>query len=108
MSTSREDRIFYQSLGICPRCKRNRILGDEKNCPECRAKNAETQARHRERNRDRHNANENASHMMRYFRLKEQGLCPKCGRKPMPGRVHCRNCADKLLDLKHRSLEVAI
>lgn len=31
-----EDRKFFQSLKICPACKKERLYGDEKECLSCR------------------------------------------------------------------------
>lgn len=31
------DVKFYQKMGVCPMCRKNDLLGDEKYCPECRA-----------------------------------------------------------------------
>ena len=39
MTNETKIRHYYQSIGRCPRCHgKNKLLGDEKNCPECRAK----------------------------------------------------------------------
>ena len=32
------NRQFYQSLGICPECRKEKLFGDEKECLECRVK----------------------------------------------------------------------
>ncbi len=31
------DWEFYQSIGICPRCRKNKLYGSEKQCPGCSA-----------------------------------------------------------------------
>ena len=36
---AQETREFRRMLGLCPRCGKNKLIGDEKNCPECRAIN---------------------------------------------------------------------
>ena len=33
--------------------------------------------------------------LARYYRLKEQGICPSCGWTMEPGRSKCRACMDK-------------
>ena len=33
--------------------------------------------------------------LARYYRLKEQGICPSCGWSMEPGRSKCRACMDK-------------
>lgn len=32
-----ETRKFLRNLGLCPRCGKNKLFGDEKECPECTA-----------------------------------------------------------------------
>ena len=98
------DREFYQSLGICPSCKKNRIMGDEKLCPECRAYHEEATERYRARiGREAWNAMMRVEKNARYARLKASGLCPICGkRKPIVGAVLCRICADKRAATKRR------
>ena len=88
------DREFYQSLGICPSCKKNRILGDEKQCPECRCYHAEAMERYRARiGRETWNAMMRTGKNARYASLKESGLCPRCGkRKPTEGKTYCGIC----------------
>lgn len=36
-----------QAVGICPRCGKNLLYGDEKSCVECRAKSAEAASKKR-------------------------------------------------------------
>ena len=72
-------RIFYQSIGICPECKKNKIMGDEKSCPECRAKDAEYKVNERRKKRDKINDIQRRCRIRTYNRLIEYGLCTRCG-----------------------------
>lgn len=104
------DREFYQSLGICPSCKKNRIMGDEKRCPECRSYHAEAVERYRTRiGRETWNAMMREEKNTRYARLKASGLCPKCGkRKPTGGAVLCGICNAKINGRPKKRKECAI
>ena len=87
----RETYKFYQSVGICPKCHRISLIGSEKKCPECRAKDAENSAR-RAYNRESHSR----SNKKRRDRLKSLGICVNCGKnRAEEGHVHCRSCMDR-------------
>lgn len=89
------DRAFYLSVGLCSRCGKYRLFGDEKQCPECRAKIANDQTRHRKKNRESVNSNNREFMRNLRSRRKEQGLCPECGRKPSGGYITCGICRYK-------------
>ena len=44
-----------QAVGVCPRCGKNLLYGDEKSCVECRAKSAEQVSKLRDKNREHYN-----------------------------------------------------
>lgn len=92
--------MFYQSIGICPKCTKHKLFGDEKACPECRAKYTQYS-----KNRDREHYNEVHSNWARrvYQERKEQGICTRCGkRKAKQGQYRCELCIAK--DLKTRQI----
>ena len=92
----RETRAFYKSIGLCPRCGKNRVIGNEKTCPECRAKSAEYQKKWREQHLDEYNQKQNVSHRNLYQKRKEAGLCTRCGkRKSLHNTLLCGICRDK-------------
>ena len=92
----RETRAFYKSIGLCPRCGKNRVTGDEKNCPECRAKSAEYQKKWREKHLDEYNQKQNVSHRSLYQKRKEAGLCTRCGKRPhLYNNQFCGVCREK-------------
>lgn len=92
---SKEQKIFYRSIGICPLCKKNRLFGSEKTCPECRAKESERIYRIRERDREKYNKEHNLCEKRIYSERLKNGLCPRCGKIQTDKRYklcsYCRN-----------------
>lgn len=88
----RETRAYLRNLGLCPRCGKNKLLGDGKECPECSAMMYEINKKTRERR---------GITAMDYYRkdikrLKEQGLCRGCRhRKVAEGHTYCSFCLAK-------------
>lgn len=82
---TKENREALKGMGICPRCGRNKLWGDEKNCIECRAKMYEYNLTHKTKSTKNYNKIR-----------KENGLCIKCGKKPpVKGKTKCATCAAK-------------
>ena len=50
-----ETRKFYRSMGVCPRCRKESLYGDEKVCIECSYKLSEEVMR--TRNKEKYNQN---------------------------------------------------
>ena len=93
--------IFYQSIGICPRCTKNKIIGDEKSCLECRAMMAEKKAKKMKDANIRQHSNEvhNAWQRRHIAELREQGMCTKCGKRQADkGYKRCGICRAKQRD----------
>ena len=91
-----ETRHWYQDNHICPRCRKNSIMGDEKNCPECRAKATNGTAALRDRDRESYNAKQRILHKSIYQKRKEKGLCVRCGKRNADyGYFTCGICRDK-------------
>lgn len=92
--SKKEDYARCQKLGICPICRKNLLMGDEKSCPECRAKRSNIVVK----NRDRlaYNAY-NREYSKRVIKeRKENGICTRCGkRKATIGYVTCAKCRQK-------------
>lgn len=108
---AKQTKQFYLRLGFCPVCHKYRVYGDEKECPECRARrivnNRLSTARAWAEGKDwadpRHALTRAGK---RYKRLKSEGLCTKCGRRPPAvGRVMCRRCLDKQAERMRRYRE---
>lgn len=90
---NKSDREFYKSIGICPVCGKNKLYGDEKACPECRAYSANLMASKRAGNRDTYNSYQRDYSKSLYQRRKEQGICVRCGkRKANTGETRCLVC----------------
>ena len=85
---------------ICPLCKKEKIFGDENMCPECRARKASYQALKQEKMTEGQKMQECAMkrnyYKARYHRLKEAGLCVRCGkRKSLENLTACNICRIK-------------
>ncbi len=98
---TRERRHWYQDNGICPRCEKNSIMGDEKVCPECNAKFASRASKIRESNREEYNKKQRVIHKNIHNNRKEQGICTRCGkRKADEGYRTCGICQAKTREYK--------
>ena len=96
MPRTKEDRIFFLNLKICPICRRNRLYYGEKSCLECKAKKNEYNHRHYLEYRDVITERQNKKHRELYAERKTQGLCVTCGkRKAVYGKVRCHMCLYK-------------
>lgn len=95
---------FYQSLGICPSCRKNGLMGDEKMCPECLAyfamKNKEYYDINGRKNKDSFNKSRREIHQYRI----EHHLCTRCGVKISSSKKKCPKCLekDRLINMEHR------
>lgn len=68
------DESFYkklQAVGVCPRCGKNLLYGDEKSCVECRAKSAESMSKIRANDVEKYNERQKAWRKARYEKDKE-------------------------------------
>lgn len=89
-----ETRKFLQDMGICPRCRKNKLYGDEKVCPECNAK-AYTNVINT-RDRERYNELHRQWSKRQYEIDKANGICTRCRkRKAETGYVTCQYCRAK-------------
>ena len=90
----RELRKWYLSHRICPRCRKNDLMGDETICPECRAKEVNNAMKNRDM--DRYNSYHNEWAKSTYKKRKEAGICTRCGkRKASDGYTTCAICRAK-------------
>lgn len=88
----KDRRAKFLLLGICPVCGKERICGEEKMCISCADK-------HREKDRIKRENNEQLKESKRIYgrelvkSRKEQGLCPRCGKRKMTqGFQTCALC----------------
>lgn len=86
-----------QAVGVCPRCGKNLLYGDEKSCVECRAKSAETMSKIRSADVEKYNERQKAWRKARYEKDKENGICTRCRkRKADPGHTTCTFCRETM------------
>ena len=77
-----ETRHFLQSIGICPRCQKNKLYGDEKNCPECNANSYLSVMKSREiLGREHYNENQREWSRNTHQKRIELGICTRCGKR---------------------------
>lgn len=90
-----ENRRYYQSLGFCPRCKIEKLYGDEKMCINCSRYMQEINLK----NRDRLEYNKQHAEWSRrtHKQMLEKGICYRCRkRKADVGYKTCGICRTKL------------
>lgn len=91
----RKDRAYYQKNHVCPRCCKNSLFGDEKNCPECAAKQYEDTMKKRgtEEGRLKYNKDHASWAKKEYDKRLKDGMCGRCGkRKADDGYKSCSIC----------------
>lgn len=90
------NKEFYRKYGICPRCGKEKLLGGEKACPECRAKDADYKLKAYQKNSDKIKKRQSDYAKVRYKQRAELGLCTRCGkRKAQEGYRQCEICKEK-------------
>ena len=86
-----------QAVGVCPRCGKNLLYGDEKSCIECRAKSAESMSKIRTADVKKYNERQKAWRKARYEKDKKNGICTRCRkRKADPGYSTCTFCRETM------------
>ena len=95
-------REWYQTHGICPRCRKNNLFGDEKVCPECSAKAYEYAMRSRERlGKEHYNLQQAELHKNLHHKRIELGICTRCGKREADsGYKTCGICRAKTRNYK--------
>lgn len=93
----REQRQWYQSHGICPRCGKNDLMGDEKKCLECAARDYESVMSSRERlGKDCYNESHARWAKNAHAEALKKGVCPICRKREVtPGYKSCAICREK-------------
>lgn len=97
----KETRKTYQKHGVCPRCRKEKLYGDEKNCSKCSEK-AYLQIMP---NRDREHYNELHREWSRrtHHEYIAKGICTRCRkRKSDYGFKTCGICRSKDAEAKRR------
>lgn len=98
----RKDKAFYISHGICYRCRKESIFGDQTICPECSAKEYANAVKCKERlGRDHYNKVHREWARKRYQESVKNGICYRCGKRPADnGYKSCGICRGKNGDYK--------
>lgn len=106
-NTTNTTRRVLQQNGICPRCGKNRIIGDEKQCLECNAKAYEYNINFytREERNKQHAAWSKRTH----HEMIEKGICTRCRkRKADNGFKTCGICRAKIRQYKRNKSKCKI
>jgi hypothetical protein len=75
----RDNRV---AMGLCPRCGKVKLMGGEKNCPECSADNYVRRMEQRRNNPDKEKIiqqHSNENRRKKRSERKAEGLCVVCG-----------------------------
>ncbi|MGN0346326.1 MAG: hypothetical protein ACI4DU_03470 [Lachnospiraceae bacterium] len=98
-----ETRHFMQNIGICPRCQKVKLYGDEKVCPECNAYAYEhiMQARATEEGRLHYNKIHREWSKRTHQEMIKKGICTRCRKRQADsGCKTCSICREKSRDYK--------
>ena len=88
---------WYQDNGICPECRHNNLMGDERVCPECSAKRYSQRIARYNANPEKFKARDRLEQKKIRTRRAEKGLCVYCGKvKADEGYKTCSKCRNKL------------
>lgn len=97
----RELEHWYQSNGICPECRQNNLMGDERICLECSAKRYSQRIARYNTNPEEFKAKDRAEQKKTRARRIEKGLCTKCGKvRANNGYKTCTKCRIKARNAK--------
>lgn len=96
------DRKWYRENGICPRCRKNIILGTENVCPECSAYAYEITMNSRERlGKEHYNKVHKDWSKRTHHEMIDRGICTRCRkRKADYGYKTCGVCREKIRNYK--------
>ena len=97
-------RKWYQENGICPRCGKNNLFGDEKVCLECNAKSYETSMKSREKLGKEHYNNVHKEWAKKEYKKRaESGICTRCGKRNADnGYKTCGICRSKSREYRRK------
>ncbi|MBR2408950.1 MAG: hypothetical protein IKB07_08340 [Lachnospiraceae bacterium] len=97
---SRRGYSYYISIGICPRCRKEKLYGDERACLLC---NADRYKRDLKRDRERYNEIHRKSSKKIYHESSAKGICTRCNkRKAAEGQKRCKMCIEKVNEYRRK------
>lgn len=92
---------WYQDNGICPKCRHNNLMGDERVCPECSAKRYSQRISRYNANPEEFKARDRLEQKKIRTRRAEKGMCVKCGKVKADGKYKtCTKCRIKARNAK--------
>lgn len=92
---------WYQDNGICPECRHNNLMGDERVCPECSAKRYSQRIARYNANPEEFEARDRLEQKKIRTRRAEKGLCVKCGKVKADSKYKtCTKCRIKARNAK--------
>ena len=99
---NRKDREYYIKNHVCPRCRKEKLYGDETICISCTRKEYEYTMKSRERlGRDHYNKVHREWAKVRYQQNVENGICNRCGKRKADGGYRtCGVCREKQREYK--------
>lgn len=101
-----ETRHFLQSIGLCPRCGKEEIYGDEKMCQFCKIKMTEYNRIYIASRRKHTMQVHNDYARKRYAEHSAKGICTRCGkRKADKGFKQCGICREKQKEQRRKKRE---
>lgn len=99
-----EEREFYDKLGVCICCRKEKRAAGHVQCPRCLERGALYQAKKRDLMTPEMKAEANTKRREVYNRRREAGLCPHCG-KPATHGIYCYEHNLKIKRRNSRSAE---
>lgn len=96
--SNKADRDTYhwlQENSICPVCRKNRLMNNEKSCLECRARKTNNNAIRMNRNEQELRKKIAIRDSNKYTKRKSLGLCVACGKDNDSEFAVCKECRIK-------------
>lgn len=91
-----QTRAFLREIGICPQCQKNSLIGKQRICLECLAKQSEYRAKNKKPLTKDRKIQISERGKARYNERIAKGLCTRCGKiKADYGKKKCKGCLEK-------------
>lgn len=91
-----KSREFLREIGICPQCQKRSLIGEQRICLECLAKQSERRAIHKQIFTEEQKEKRNKVARERYKNRVLQGICTRCGKfRADYGKKKCEICLNK-------------